>query len=99
MSNQYSNKDFTGQYLVDKNDMDNLVIENSCFSNEIPNVHIFPESMVGVTFVDCNLDNVFIPPGNTIVNGSHRFFKVQDDGQDWIVDPDTLEPISLLNPL
>lgn len=93
----YSNRDFTGQSLADRSDISGETIENSCFSNETPHADIFPDDMVGVTFVDCNLDNCFVPPGNTIIRGSHRFFKAQPDGQDWLVDPATLSPIRLLN--
>lgn len=77
--------------------MSGETIEGSCFSQEIPNRHVFPDDLVGTTFVDCNLDNTYIPPGNTIIRGSHRFFKAQDDGQDWIVDPDTLAPLHPLS--
>lgn len=98
MSNAYSNKDFTGQDLSNRTDMSGLTIENSCFSNEQPNAMVFPDDMTGVTFVDCNLDNIFVPPGNSEVRGSHRYFQVQNDGEDWIVDKDTLEPIEPMNP-
>ncbi len=77
--------------------MNGLTIENSCFSNEAPHALVFPDDLTGVTFVDCNLDNVFVPEGNTIVGGSHRYFQVKNDGEDWVVDPDTLEPIEPLN--
>lgn len=97
MTNAYSNRDFTGQILSDRTDMDGLTIENSCFSNETPNTHVFPDSMRGVTLVDCNLDNLFLPNDTQMVRCSHRFFQVQNDGEDWIVDPDTLEPIEPLN--
>ncbi len=62
----YSHRDFTGRTLIEAIDLDNQVILNSCFSQETDGdlVHIFPEDMTGVNFVNCNLDNVFIPPGN-----------------------------------
>lgn len=96
MSEKYSKKDFTGHDLSAETDMFGIEIIGSCFSQESPNRHIFPDEMSGVNFIDCNLDNCFIPEGNTIIRGSHRFFKVQEDGQDWLVDPITLEPIEPL---
>lgn len=61
-------------------------IYGSCFSKEIPDTHVFPDNMIGVTFVQCNLDNVFIPLGNFIIGGSQRRFKAQNDLRDWEVD-------------
>lgn len=82
----YSRKDFTGKTLIDKTDMDDLIITGSCFSQEKPDSHIFPENMTGTTLVACNLDNCFIPPGNTVEGGSRNRFLVQEDGYDWIID-------------
>lgn len=93
---QYSNKNFAGQDLSSQTDMDGLTIENSCFSHEKPHARVFPETMTGVTFIDCNLDNVFIPEGNFTVRCTRRFFEVQDDGRDWLLDPVTMEPIQWL---
>lgn len=82
----FSLKNFTGQYLTDLN-LDNLIIYGSCFSHEIPNTQIFPSGMTGVTFYNCNLDNCFIPEGNTIIDCSQRRFKANpEDGKDWRVD-------------
>lgn len=95
--NIYSNKDFTGHDLSDRHDMNNLTISNSCFSQETPNRKIFPANLLGVTFVDCNLDNVLVPPGNLLVNCSKKVFKVQNDLEDWHVDPNTLAPLKPLD--
>lgn len=84
----YSHKDFTGQDLSDRN-LDGLTICGSCFSQETPDRHIFSDKMTGVTFLWCNLDNVYIPPGNTAKNCSQRIFKAQPDGEDWILDSAT----------
>jgi hypothetical protein len=47
---------------------------------------IFPDDMTGVTFYNCNLDNVYVPPGNTVIGGSQRRIKVQNDWEDWILE-------------
>lgn len=63
---------------------------------------IFPAAMTGVIFKRCNLDNVYIPPGNTItedagISSSHRRIRVQNDLEDWIVDAtgNPIEPVNL----
>lgn len=97
MPTPYDNKDCTGWDLSDRTDMDGLVIEGLCLSQAFPNSHVLPESLTGVTFSYCNLDNVFMPPGNTVENCSTRCWQAQNDGEDWLLDPDTLEPIAPLN--
>lgn len=97
MSDKYSNKDFTGHDLSSNKDMNNIIIENSCFSQETPNSNIFPSDMKGTTFVDCNLDNCFIPNGNQVIRGSNKSFKCQNDGEDWVVDSNSLKPIEPIN--
>lgn len=91
----YSNKNFTGNSLIEADDMDGQTIIGSCFSHEVPDTHIFPENMTGVTFINCNLDNCFIPTGNTVIGGSQRRFKAQDDGIDWLLDEND-NPIEVL---
>lgn len=62
-----------------------------------PYKHIFPESMTGVTFRRCNLDNVYIPPNNTVDSDCcHRRIKIQNDLMNWIVDEngDPVEPFN-----
>lgn len=66
--------------------MNGLTIEGSCFSQETPDSNIFPPDLKDCTFKYCNLDNVFIPPGNKVENGSQRRFKVQNDLNDWEID-------------
>lgn len=82
----YNFKDFTGQFLQDADFSGVTEIVRSCFSQEKPDTHVFPDDLSGVVFVDCNLDNVYIPPGNVTVNCSQRRFKAQDDGYDWLID-------------
>ncbi len=89
MNEKYSNKNFTGQDLtkIDANEFNNTTIANSSFYREgEPDAVVFPPAMTGVTFEGCNLDNCFIPNGNTIKDGCHRNIMVQNDLEDWIVD-------------
>jgi len=100
----YSSKDFTGREFLNANkwwkfwtgSIKNITIFGSCFSQEIPDSKIFPDNMTGVTFINCNLDNVFIPAGNETIGCSQRKFQVQNDMTDWILDTDLKpkEPIS-----
>lgn len=73
-------------------EFNNTVIENTMFyqewqkGDEWVKKDIFPDGMTGVVFKGCNLDNVFVPEGNTIEGGSNRAIKVQNDLEDWFVD-------------
>ncbi len=87
---EMSQKDFTGKDLKDM-DLNGRVIYASCFSQEIPDSEIFPQDMVGVTFLNCNLDNCVIPEGNLVLGGSNRRFEAQTDGNDWEID-ENFEP-------
>ena len=93
--NDYDNQDFTGWNLSDRTDMDGLTITGSCFSHEKPHSHCLPENLTGVTFIHCNLMNVFIPPGNTAIECQTQHYLVQADGQDWEVDENN-NPIKIL---
>lgn len=95
--NRYSNKDMTGWDLSDRVDMNNLTIENLCLSQETPHAHVLPFNLTGVAFIACNLDNVFIPAGNTLSFCTTKTFKVQNDLEDWLVDSVTLLPIEPLS--
>lgn len=92
---KYSFKDFTNRSLRDAKDLNGKTIYASVFLQEIPDSRIFPENMKGVTFVNCNLDNVYIPPGNTVIGGSQRRFRVQNDLRDWLIDENNkpIEPL------
>lgn len=93
---KHSCKDYTGLDWANREKLDGLVIQGSCFSQEIPDRKIFPPQMAGVTFIECNLDNCQIPAGNIVLGGTKRKFKVQNDGEDWIVDDSHL-PIEPVN--
>lgn len=86
----YSRKDFTGRNLTERTDMDGLTIYGSCFSQEIPDTRCFPEDLRGVTFISCNLDNCYIPPGNNIEGGTHERYQVQNDLNDWLIDENNI---------
>lgn len=84
-------------------------IVGTCFYKESqlgetgdPYREIFPATMTGVIFKRCNLDNVYVPPGNTItddagISSSYRRIRVQNDLEDWIVDAsgNPIEPIDI----
>lgn len=67
-------------------DFKGKTIYASSFYNETPDYQVFPEDMKGAIFIKCNLDNVLIPEGNTLIQCSQRRFKVQNDLNDWLVD-------------
>lgn len=90
----YSFKDFTGGVLKDADDISDITIIGSCFSQESPDTHVFPDNMTGVSFVRCNLDNVFIPAGNSTEDCSQRRY-MRIDGQNWLVDEDN-NPVQVL---
>ena len=99
MNKEYSHKDFTGQSLSSRPaaDFNNSEIIGSCFYQEDePNTHVFPEGITGVTFKKCNLDNVYIPPGNILENCTNKKIKLQNDMEDWVV-ANNLKPIEPLN--
>lgn len=87
----YSNRDLTGFNLSAEN-MDGMTIENSCLSDAT-----LPPTLTGTTFIDCNMDNVTVPEGNTLIRCSNRMIAVQNDGEDWVLDPITREPIEPVN--
>lgn len=66
----------------------NLIVYASNFSQETPDSHIFRDNMNGVTFIKCNLMNVYIPSGNTVIDCQTQRFKVQRDARDWFIDAD-----------
>lgn len=91
---KFSCKDFTDKSLkkVSVKELNNTIIIGSCFyqNNEIDDVaelkDIFPDGMTGVTFKNCNLDNVYIPVGNTLIDCVNKLIKKQNDGFHWKID-------------
>lgn len=99
MASAYDNMNYAGWDLSDRTDMNGLTIEGLCLCNSLPNAKVLPADLTGTTFTYCNLDNVYIPPGNTVDQFcSTRLFQTQNDGQDWLLDPNTLKPVSPLYP-
>lgn len=96
MNDKYSFKNFTNQDLSKEKDLKNINIYSStfyqqCGLNDTPGWrHIFPEDMKGVTFYNCDLNNVYVPPGNTIIDpcGRHKLLKEQNDRTQWILNED-----------
>ena len=81
----------------------NCEIVNSTFYQEIPNgstpeyIDVFYGNVDGDTFKNCNLDNVKLPYGATIINCSNRLIQGQVDGYDWVLDPVTKQPVEPVN--
>lgn len=95
-NDEFSHKDFTGWSWQDRHLPNDIVIYNSCFSNETPDAEVFKSDMTGVTFICCNLDNCLIPQGNIVIDGSRRRFKVQNDLRDWEIDSQN-KPVEVIN--
>lgn len=96
-NDKYSYKDFTGKTLLSATDLEGITIYGSCFSQETPDTQVFPNNLIKITFVNCNLDNVFlVKPGWIIVGGTQRRFKVQNDLRDWEIDTNGI-PVKVLN--
>lgn len=94
---KYSFKDYTQRNLLEAKDLEGKVIYASSFSQENPDMKVFPDSVKKMTFYNCNLDNVFmVKPGWIVIGGSERRYKVQNDLKDWEVDS-TGKPTKVLN--
>lgn len=93
-SDEFCCQDFTADTFVDI--PDGSYVYGSCFSCETPDSKMFRASMRNVTFRNCNLSNVFIPAGNTVIDCQTDRYEVQNDLNDWIVD-DNGYPLKPLN--
>lgn len=73
INEKYSLRDFTNKRMVDEgvtaDEINGTIIVGTCFfiESEYWIVNSFPEGMTGVTFDRCNLDNIMVPEGNTIL--------------------------------
>lgn len=104
LNQKYSLKSFRNQKFTDvpASEFNNTTIKGSsfyqsCCRTDGQMVNVFPPGMTGVTFEDCNLDNVIIPPGNTVVRGTNKRLKLQNDLMDWECDKETGAPIKPAN--
>ena len=88
---KWSFKNFSNRPVPDL--PDGIVVYSTAFYHE-QDAAPFPEKMTGVTFVKCNLDNVTVPRGNTIIQCSQKRFRCQKDGCDWEIDADD-RPVKL----
>lgn len=91
---EISQQNFTGVAAVSI--PDGAYVYGSCFSQEQLDSAIFRPGMKGVTFRNCNLANVVVPPGNTLIDCDTTRFQVQNDGNDWIIDNANL-PVKPMN--
>lgn len=92
----FSWRDYTNQFLYDVGDqLNGETIRSACFSQRLPDTYVFPDDMTGVTFINCNLENCFIPPGNIVIDCLTRRVMTLEDGNDWIVDEEN-QPISMI---
>lgn len=106
INEKYSYKGFPYHNLSFKDrpteEFNDTIIVGSCFYQEWVEgdkdvaKDIFPDGMKGVIFRQCNLDNVYVPPGNKIEGGTNKLIKIQNDRDDWILD-DNLKPIKPMN--
>lgn len=109
INEKYSYKDFSNQSFKDvkPEEFNNTTIIGSCFYQNAndPNIKIksdiqkdiFPNGMTGAIFDKCNLDNVYVPSGNTVLGTScHRIIQKQNDLHNWIMDKD-LKPVEPVN--
>lgn len=79
-----------------KNIPEGTIVCRASLGSELPDTKKFSDVMRGVTFVEGNLDNVFIPIGNTVIGITPKKFKVQNDLRDWTIDSQGM-PLNVLN--
>jgi len=87
-NNKYSFVSFKRQSFVNVpvKEFDSSEIIGSSFYQDIPYSKVFPDSIKGVKFINCNLDNCIIPIGAIVIGGTNKHFKVMNDQEYWIVD-------------
>jgi hypothetical protein len=95
MNETYSYKDYTGQDLSGISASEFAgTIKGSCFAQQwgvddtisaSGGKKIFPATIT-TTFENCNLDNVEIPAGATVLGGTNKVIKEQNDLEDWVME-------------
>lgn len=93
----HSHKDYTGRSLADRpaSEFSGKTIRGMCLTQMAPDTVALPSGVTDCVLQDCQLDNVLIPSGFSVVRGSTRRFLAQPDGTDWIVDENN-QPVSPL---
>lgn len=95
-NDKFSNRVFTNRLVKDHYKLpNNIIIYGSSFYHEKPDTKTFDDTLRGVTFINCNLDNIKVPMGNVLIDCSTKRFMAMDDGFDWEVDKDN-KPIRKL---
>lgn len=86
---KYSQKSFNNQDLSNESssDFEGEIIGSNFYQENKPNSEIFPQGIT-TTFIRCNLDNVKVPSGCTMIDCTNKKIKVQNDLSDWILDDD-----------
>lgn len=77
-------------------ELDGLVVYSTTFYQEARDVDIFPSDVQNLTLAFCNLDNVKIPAGVTLIQCSTRRLQVQNDLRDWELNDKNL-PVKVTN--
>lgn len=72
------------------------VIYGTSFYQERLDADIFGKALPGTIFVNCNLDNVRIPLGATVIGCSQKAILVQNDLRDWELDAQS-KPVKACN--
>jgi len=94
-NDEWSFKNFSNMHVPVNQMPSDIVVYSSIFYHEEPDYSPFPEGMTGVTFVKCNLDNLIIPPGNTVIECSQKRFKAQNDLNFWEIDENNLPTVPI----
>lgn len=103
INTEYSYKDFTDKSFttVDSKALGGEIV-GSCFyqqaePNSNPIKEIFPKDLKA-TFIRCNLDNVKIPAGCTMIDCCNNAIRPVN-GADYFINKDTNEPTTPVNPV
>src|SRR5689334_10626836 len=87
---EWSFKDFTNQkhiFAGRAKQLNGITIYKSSFYQEGgPDQDVFPADVENLTLYACNLDNVRIPKGVTVIECSVRRIQMQNDLRMWDVD-------------
>lgn len=88
INEKYSFKSFKRKQFIGlkPDEFNNSEIVGACFHQDQPFTDVFPVDVSKVTLTRCNLDNCNIPAGATVNGGTNKHFKIQNDGEYWIVD-------------